>query len=133
MQIVIFSLGEEEFGVETLKVQNISNNMLVTKVPKSDSHIRGLINLRGNIISLIDINLLLGTTNQFNEKGNIIIIDIEEEEVAISVDKVKEVLDIDEKIIQKLDAEEVRDYVKGIINLNGSIITLIDLNMLLGN
>ncbi|MGL4654613.1 MAG: chemotaxis protein CheW [Sarcina sp.] len=133
MQIVIFSLGDEEFAVETLKVQNISNNMLVTKVPKSDSHIRGLINLRGNIISLIDINLLLGTTNQFNEKGNIIIIDIEEEEIAISVDKVKEVLDIDEKIIQKLDAEEVRDYVKGIINLNGSIITLIDLNMLLGN
>lgn len=133
MQIVIFSLGEEEFAVETLKVQNISNNMLVTKVPKSDSHIRGLINLRGNIISLIDINLLLGTLNQFNENGNIIIIDIEDEEIAISVDKVKEVLDIDEKIVQKLDAEEVRDYVKGIINLNGSIITLIDLNMLLGN
>lgn len=133
MQIVIFSLGEEEFAVETLKVQNISNNMLVTKVPKSDSHIRGLINLRGNIISLIDINLLLGTPNQFNENGNIIIIDIEDEEIAISVDKVREVLDIDEKIIQKLDAEEVRDYVKGIINLNGSIITLIDLNMLLGN
>ncbi|MGL4452603.1 MAG: chemotaxis protein CheW [Sarcina sp.] len=133
MQIVIFSLGDEEFAVETLKVQNISNNMLVTKVPKSDSHIRGLINLRGNIISLIDINLLIGTTNQFNENGNIIIIDIEDEEIAISVDRVREVLDIDEKIIQKLDVEEVRDYVKGIINLNGSIITLIDLNMLLGN
>ena len=133
MQIVIFSLGDEEFAVETLKVQNISNNMLVTKVPKSDAHIRGLINLRGSIISLIDINLLLGTNNQFNEKGNIIIIDVEEEEIAISVDKVREVLDIDEKMIQKLDAEDVREYVKGIINLNGSIITLIDLNMLLGN
>ncbi|MGL4761218.1 MAG: chemotaxis protein CheW [Sarcina sp.] len=133
MQIVIFSLGDEEFAVETLKVQNISNNMLVTKVPKSDVHIRGLINLRGNIISLIDINLLLRTNNQFNENGNIIIIDVEEEEIAISVDKVREVLDIDEKMIQRLDTEDIREYVKGIINLNGSIITLIDLNMLLGN
>ncbi|WP_297517677.1 chemotaxis protein CheW [uncultured Clostridium sp.] len=133
MQIVMFSLGDEEFAVETLKVQNISNNMLVTKVPKSDRHIRGLINLRGSIISLVDINLLLRTNNEFNEKGNIIIINIDDEEIAISVDKVREVLDIDEKMIQKLDAEEARDYVKGIINLNGNIITLIDLNILLGN
>ena len=133
MQIVMFSLGDEEFAVETLKVQNISNNMLVTKVPKSDRHIRGLINLRGSIISLVDINLLLRTNNEFNEKGNIIIINIDDEEIAISVDKVREVLDIDEKMIQKLDAEEARDYVKGIVNLNGNIITLIDLNILLGN
>ncbi|MGL4739274.1 MAG: chemotaxis protein CheW [Sarcina sp.] len=133
MQIVVFKLGNEEFAVETLKVQNISNNMVVTKVPKSPAHIRGLINLRGNIISLIDINLLLGINNEFNEKGNIIIVDIEEEEIAISVDKVKEVLDIDEKIIQKLDGEDVSDYVKGIINIKDNIITLIDLNKLLGN
>ncbi|MGL5633611.1 MAG: chemotaxis protein CheW [Sarcina sp.] len=133
MQIVVFKLGNEEFAVETLKVQNISNNMVVTKVPKSPAYIRGLINLRGNIISLIDINLLLGINNEFNENGNIIIVDIEEEEIAISVDKVKEVLDIDEKIIQKLDGEDVRDYVKGIMNIKDNIITLIDLNKLLGN
>lgn len=133
MQIVVFKLGQEEFAVETLKVQNISNTMLVTRVPKSDSHIKGLINLRGSIISLVDINLLLGMQSTQCENGNIIIIDIDDEEIAISVDKVREVLEIDEKLIQRIDANEGYDYVKGIINLNENIITLIDLNKLLGN
>lgn len=133
MQIVVFKLGSEEFAVETLKVQNISNTMKVTKVPKSDVHIKGLINLRGSIISLVDINLLLGMDSKSLEKGNIIIIDIDDEEIGISVDKVREVLEIDEKSIQRVDSNEEYDYIKGIINLDGNIITLIDLNKLLGN
>lgn len=133
MQIVIFKLGEEEFAIETLKVKNISSNMFVTKVPKADSHIKGLINLRGSIISLIDINLLLGMQSTECENGNIIIIDIDNEEIAISVDRVREVLEIDEKLIQRIDSTESYDYVKGIINLDENIITLIDLNKLLRN
>ncbi|WP_297436576.1 chemotaxis protein CheW [uncultured Clostridium sp.] len=133
MQIVVFKLGSEEFAVETLKVQNISNRMKVTKVPKADVHIKGLINLRGTIISLIDINMLLNMDSEVNEKGNIIIIDIDNEEIAILVDKVKEVLDIDEKEIQKLESEDMKSHIKGMINLDGNIITLIDLNKLLGD
>lgn len=131
MQIVVFRLGEEDFAVETSKVQNISNIRNVVRVPKAEPHIKGLINLRGNIISLIDINLLLDIKNSECSDGSMIIIDIENEEIAISVDKVKEVLDVDEKEIQKLDSDNIKEYVKGIINLKGKIITIIDLNTLL--
>lgn len=131
MQIVVFRLGEEDFAVETSKVQNISNIRNVVRVPKAEPHIKGLINLRGNIISLIDINLLLDIKKSECSDGSMIIIDIENEEIAISVDKVKEVLDVDEKEIQKLDSENIKEYVKGIINLKGKIITIIDLNTLL--
>lgn len=131
MQIVVFRLGEEDFAVETSKVQNISNIKSVIRVPKAESHIKGLINLRGNIISLIDINLLLDIPKSDCSDGSMIIIDIEDEEIAISVDKVKEVLEVDEKEIQKLDSDNIKQYVKGIINLKGQIITIIDLNTLL--
>lgn len=131
MQIVVFRLGEEEFAVETSKVQNINHAMKVTRVPKAASHIKGLINLRGNIISLIDVNLLLNINSDKEEQENIIIIDIENEEIAISVDKVNEVLDIKEQDIQKLENKEIKEYVNGIIKLGNRIITIIDLNKLI--
>lgn len=133
MQVVVFKLGAEEFAVETLKVQHISNMMNVTKVPKADAHIKGLINLRGNIISLIDINMILNIESQSDTKGNIIIIDVYDEQIAIAVDRVKEVLDIDESMIQSLESDDMKDYVKGLINLNGSVITFIDVDKILSD
>ena len=58
MQIVVFKLGQEHFGVETEKVQGINDMMQITIVPKAPKYIKGLINLRGMIKSLVDINLL---------------------------------------------------------------------------
>lgn len=133
MQIVIFRLKDELFAVETAKVQSITDVMEITKVPKAPMHIKGLINLRGNILSLLDINLLLNIDKEDNSQRNIIIVDIEEEEIAILVDEVEEVLEIDEKIIQKIDNEPSKEHVKGIVNLKNRIITLVDLNKLLGN
>ncbi|MFR5265941.1 chemotaxis protein CheW [Clostridium sp.] len=133
MQIVIFRLKDELFAVETAKVQSITDVMEITKVPKAPMHIKGLINLRGNILSLLDINLLLNIDKEDNSQRNIIIVDIEEEEIAILVDEVEEVLEIDEKIIQKIDNEPSKEHVKGIVNLKNRIVTLVDLNKLLGN
>lgn len=133
MQIVIFKLGNEEFAVETSKVQNIADMMEITKVPKAPSHIRGLINLRGSIISLLDINLLLNINNIEGEKNNIIIIDVEDEQVGISVDQVEEVLEVEEKLLQKIENEKCPSYLKGIINFGDKIVTLIDIDKLLLN
>lgn len=133
MQIVIFKLKDELFAVETAKVQSITDVMEITKVPKAPMHIKGLINLRGNILSLLDINLLLNIEKEEDVQRNVIIIDIEEEEIAILVDEVEEVLEIDEKIIQKFENEQEKEHVKGIVNLKNRIVTLVDLNKLLGN
>lgn len=133
MQIVIFKLKDELFAVETAKVQSITDVMEITKVPKAPMHIKGLINLRGNILSLLDINLLLNIEKEENSQRNVIIVDIDEEEIAILVDEVEEVLEIDEKIVQKFDSEQGKEHVKGIVNLKNRIVTLVDLNKLLGN
>lgn len=130
MQFVVFRLGEEHFAVETTKVQNIGDMMAVTKVPKAPSYIKGLINLRGSIKSLVDLNLILGIQSG-NEQKNILIIQLEEEEIGISVDEVEEVIDIEEAEVQKYTGNENKEYIKGIINTQNKLLTVIEIDKLL--
>ncbi|GAA0746580.1 chemotaxis protein CheW [Clostridium oceanicum] len=130
MQVVIFKLNNEQFAVQTDKVQTITDGMKITSVPKAPDYIKGLINLRGNVISLLDINLLLNIPKTEEEKDNVIIIEIEDELVGICVDEVDEVLDIDENIIEKSTDENRKEYVQGIINFKDRIVTLIDIDKL---
>lgn len=132
MQIVVFKLGEEHFAVETERVQSINDTMGITKVPKAPSYIKGLINLRGSIKSLVDINLLLDV-DPGKQQNNIIILTVGDEEIGISVDDVEEVLDVDEKSIQKVDKESdlSQPYIKGILNYDEKLLTIIDIDKLL--
>lgn len=133
MQVVIFKLDDEQFAVETAKVQSINDTMEITKVPKAPNYIKGLINLRGNIISLLDINLLLEVSKGKGAQNNIIILEIQDELVGITVDQVDEVLDIEEDILEKLDDDRKKSYIKGIINFKDRIVTLIDIDKLFSN
>ena len=60
MQLVTFSLDQEEFGVDILKVQEIIRMMEITKVPKSPEFVEGVINLRGKVIPVIDLRSRFG-------------------------------------------------------------------------
>lgn len=132
MQIVVFKLGDEHFAVETDRVQGINDIMSITRVPKAPKYIKGLINLRGSIKSLVDLNLLLNVSHE-DEQNNIIILTVEDEEIGILVDEVEEVLDIDEKSIQKLDKDNDKNqpYIKGILNYEDKLLTIIDIDKLL--
>lgn len=133
MQIVVFKLNNEQFGVESSKVQNINDMMQITKVPMAKDYIKGLINLRGNVISLLDINMLLDVPQSNETQKNIIILQMQEELVGVCVDQVEEVLDVDEEIIEKVDEDKKTNYIKGIINFQDRIVTFIDIDKLLIN
>lgn len=130
MQFVIFKLGEEHFAVETDKVLSINDMMAITKVPKAPNYIKGLINLRGSIKSLVDINLLLNIESN-KEQNNIIILKVDDEELGITVDEVEEVLDIEEQRLQKLETHNTEAYIKGIIDLENRLLTVINIEKLL--
>ena len=132
MQIVVFKLGDEHFAVETDRVQSINDIMSITRVPKAPKYIKGLINLRGSIKSLVDLNLLLNVNHE-NEQNNIIILTVEDEEIGILVDVGEEVLDIEEKSIQKLDkdVDKTQPYLKGILNYEDKLLTIIDIDKIL--
>lgn len=130
MQFVVFKLGEEHFAVETEKVQSINDMMIITQVPKSPDYIKGLINLRGSIKSLVDIHLLLDIPCENNQR-NIIILKLYDEEIGVSVDEVEEVIEVNEENIQRLPSYNDKKYIKGIINLNGKLFTVIEIEKLL--
>lgn len=131
MQVVIFKLNNEQFAVETSKVQSINDAMEITKVPRAPAHIKGLINLRGNVISLLDINLIMDVPKQENDENSensIIILEMDDEMVGIVVDQVDEVLDLDESIIEKSGDENKKPYIDGIINFKDRVVTLINID-----
>ncbi len=130
MQYVVFKLGEEHFAVETAKILSINDMMKITPVPKAPAHIKGLINLRGSIKSLVDIHLLLNIEPHENQ-NNIIILKVNEEEIGIIVDDVEEVIDIDEQKLQKLETRNIEYYIKGVIELDNRLLTIIDIEKLL--
>ncbi|MDU3349946.1 MAG: chemotaxis protein CheW [Clostridium sp.] len=130
MQFVIFKLGEEHFAVETDKILSINDMMTITRVPKAPDYIKGLINLRGSIKSLVDVNLLLNIESK-KEQNNIIILKVDEEEIGISVDEVEEVIDIDEARLQRLETHNTEAYIKGVIDLEEKLLTVIDIEKLL--
>ncbi|MCY6353953.1 chemotaxis protein CheW [Clostridium sp. ZS2-4] len=133
MQVVVFRLGDEQFAVETSKVQGINDIMEITRVPKAPDYIKGLINLRGNVISLLDINLLLNINKKESiEQNNIIILNMEDEHVGITVDDVDEVLEIEEELVEKVD-DQRKLYIKGVINFKDRVVTLIDIDKLFAN
>ncbi|MBW9151968.1 chemotaxis protein CheW [Clostridium estertheticum] len=131
MQVVVFKVNEEQFAFEASSVQSINDMMEITKVPKSAAYIKGLINLRGNIISLLDINLLLDIEKGSVDQENIIILNLKEESVGVTVDQVDEVLEIEANLIEKIETDKDKAYIKGIINFKDRIVTLIDISKLI--
>ncbi|APC41184.1 chemotaxis protein CheW [Clostridium estertheticum] len=131
MQVIVFKVNEEQFAVEASSVQSINDMMEITNVPKSAAYIKGLINLRGNIISLLDINLLLDIEKGSIEQENIIILNLKEESVGVTVDQVDEVLEIETDLIEKIETDKDKAYIKGIINFKDRIVTLIDIGKLI--
>ena len=133
MQVVIFKVNEEQFAVEASSVQSINDMMEITNVPKSAAYIKGLINLRGNIISLLDINLLLDIEKGSVDQENIIILNLKDESVGVTVDQVDEVLEIETNLIEKIETDKDKAYIKGVINFKDRIVTLIDISKLIEN
>jgi purine-binding chemotaxis protein CheW len=105
--------------------------MTVTKVPNAPGFVTGLINLRGTVISMLDLNLLLDIGRGDMEQQSTIILKLEDELVGITVDQVDEVLDIDEAIIENIGDDNKKAYEKGVINFNDRIVTFIDIDKLI--
>ena len=130
MQFIVFKLGKELFALNTERVQGINDMMEATRVPKAPSYILGLINLRGSIKSLVDLSLLINFPSS-DKKNSIIIIKVNDEEIGIAVDEVVEVIEITDSELQSLSSHTGEKYIKGILNLDNKLVTIIEVDSLL--
>ncbi len=123
MQVVIFSLGKEKFALETRFIDGIEKMLSITKVPTAPYYIRGLANLRGNIISIIDLKAYLNM-EKTKDEDNIIILEAGEERIGLMVDEVNEVVEITDDMIEKVS--DNTGYTKGVVNFDNYIVTLLE-------
>lgn len=129
MQIILFTLNDKYYAISTDKVEEISKNIASTMVPNSPHWVEGLINLRGNVVTLVNLSKLL-LQDEDVCYNNIIIIHNEEEKVGLMVKDVMEVMDIQNEDLQKID-NKVFDGIIGIVRKDERIINVIDIDKLL--
>lgn len=135
IQLVTFKLGEEEFGVDILKVQEIIRMLPITRVPNAPSFVEGVINLRGKVIPVIDMRKRFGmTTSPHDSQTRIEVMDLQGQIVGFVVDAVSEVLRIKESTVEPpppVVAGIGSEYMRGVGKLEDRLLILLDLDKLL--
>ncbi len=136
-----FALGHEEYGLPVLKVREIIKVMDITQVPQVPPHVRGVINLRGKVIPVIDLRLKFGFPAQdYTERTCIIVVEVAlsgaNVMMGIVVDSVSEVLNIAAADIDEtpdFGAHVTTDYILALAKVKGTVKILLDLDRVLGS
>lgn len=131
-QIIVFKLGEEEFGVNILQVREIEKlDQGITRVPKAPHFVEGVINLRGEIIPIVDLRARFGLTiPEIGLNSRVIIVEVGEALVGMLVDAVEEVLRIPVSAIEPAPAitKGVDSYfLAGVAKIGERLIVLLNL------
>ena len=135
LQLVSFSIANETFGINILNVQEIIRLVEITRVPNSLPHVEGVINLRGQIVSVVDLRTRLGIARQApSTQTRIMVVECDDKTVGFLVDEVRQVLRISNAVIEStptLTTHADAQYVRGVAKLDDTLLTLLDPHELL--
>ncbi len=136
-----FSLADEEYGIGILKVKEIIGMMPITSVPRTPEFVKGVINLRGKVIPVVDLRLKFSLEPiPYSERTCIIVVEIESKAetvlIGIVVDAVSEVLNIKEEEIEETPTFGTSlntDYILGMAKMEGGVKILLDIDKVLSS
>ncbi|MCK8818186.1 chemotaxis protein CheW [Natroniella sulfidigena] len=136
-QVIVFDIGSEKFGIKITRVHEIVRMKEITELPNSSKYMEGIINLRGDIVSVIDLRKRFNLEQiESTNDTRIIVVEFEGQDVGVVVDNVSEVLHIqnsDVDLPPKSMAGIKEDYLKGIVKVDEDIIILLNLDNLLSS
>jgi purine-binding chemotaxis protein CheW len=135
-QYLTFRLGDEEYGVEILKVQEIKGYSAITPIPNTPSYIKGVMNLRGTIVPVLDLRARFGMSQtEYTPFTVIIVVTVGPKVMGLVVDAVSDVLDIPRENVQatpdfgsQVDAR----YLDGMAKAGDKLVVLLDIDRVLG-
>ncbi len=136
-----FTLADEEYGISILKIKEIIGMMPITSVPQTPDYVKGVINLRGKVIPVVDLRGRFGMEEiDYTERTCIIVVEIQGESgmimIGIVVDSVSEVLNIKGEDIEPTPTFGARlntDYILGMAKMEGGVKILLDIDRVLGS
>jgi purine-binding chemotaxis protein CheW len=136
-EYLTFILGSEEYGIEILKVQEIRSYEAVTKIANTPDFIKGVINLRGSIVPIIDLRMRFNLSQvEYNEFTVVIILNLSNRTMGIVVDGVSDVLDLKQSqisavpdLVSSIDTK----YLLGLGTADGRMLILVDIEQLMSS
>lgn len=135
LQWVTFRLEEETYGINVMQVQEVLRYTEIAPVPGAPDYVLGIINLRGNVVTVIDTRARFGLMpGEVSDNSRIVIIEAEKQVIGILVDSVAEVVylktsEID--VAPNVGTDESAKFIQGVSNREGELLILVDLNKLM--
>ncbi len=137
LQWVTYKLGEETYGINVMQVQEVLRHTEIAPVPGAPDYVLGIINLRGNVVTVIDTRSRFGLPpSDITDNTRIVIIESDDQVVGILVDSVAEVVYLRSSEIDSapnVGTEESAKFIQGVSNRDGELLILVDLNRLLND
>lgn len=135
IQFIVINIGDEQYGIDIKYVDNIVRMQNITRVPKVPSYLKGVINLRGEVIPVMSLRLKMDMEpDEITKNTRIIIIKINHEMIGIMVDSVKEVVNLDMSQMERVTFDNrENNFVQGIGKQGDVLISLLDLNAVLAD
>lgn len=137
LQWVTYRLDEETYGINVMQVQEVLRYTEIAPVPGAPDYVLGIINLRGNVVTVIDTRSRFGLPpTDITDSTRIVIIESDEQVVGILVDSVAEVVYLRSSEIDSapnVGTEESAKFIQGVSNRSGELLILVDLNKLLSD
>lgn len=137
IQWVTFRLDNETYGINVMQVQEVLRVTEIAPVPGSPNYVLGIINLRGNVVTVIDTRQRFGLVpRDMDDSTRIVIIEVNKQVVGILVDSVAEVVDLRASEIEtapNVGSDESSKYIQGVSSREEELLILIDLNKFLSS
>jgi purine-binding chemotaxis protein CheW len=135
VQFISFAIGDDQYGVDIMAVREIKEWTEITHLPKQPDYVRGVLNLRGVIVPIIDLRCRFGQgLTEATPLHVIIIVQIEHQLVGLLADRVSDIISIDTakiKSVPKVAQSARLDFLSGIVTVENSMIALIELSNLI--
>ncbi|KUO65603.1 MAG: chemotaxis protein CheW [Gracilibacter sp. BRH_c7a] len=135
-QLVTFSLGTEEFGVDIMRVQEIIRIPPITRVPKAQAYVEGVINLRGNVIPVVNLRKRFGMgLQEETDLSRIVVLQFNGKVFGVRVDGVTEVLRLDNDSIEPPPPVALgmdSHFIRGVGKIGERLLILLNLDQLMG-
>ena len=132
LQWMTFNLADEVYGLDVMNIKEVLRYTEISPVPGAPSYVLGIINLRGNVVTVIDARTRFGLpTEEATDDTRIVVIETDAETIGIMVDSVSEVIYLKESEIEpppNVGSDEMSHYIKGVCNRDDTLIILINLH-----
>ena len=126
-EFIAFCIGEQEFCVDIMSVREIRGWSPATPLPQTPEYMRGVINLRGAVLPIMDLATRLGLqSNEPSERSVIIVVRMGERTIGLLVDAVSDILSVTQDLIQAtpdVACDKVKSFVRGLITMEGRMIS----------